>query len=238
MSKRRLFCIDPGHGGYDPGAVGPGGTREKDITLAVSLLLAEKLESAGQGVILTREGDIVSWTPNNDLTKRCQVANNSGADVFVSVHCNSATNPAATGTETYHHASSVDGKWLAGVIQGELVATLGLPDRGVKTANFSVLTGTVMPAVLVELAFISNPAEERMLRTAGCQEQAAEAIFRGLADMYGWEVATVSTKTWKETLIDNALQAGLIAERHNPDEQADKWFVLAVALNLLEKARD
>lgn len=232
------ICIDAGHGGYDPGAVGPGGTKEKDVTLVISLLLAEKLRVAGQEVILTREGDVVKWTPSNDLTKRCQIANNNKADVFISIHANAATNPAATGTETYHHVSSIAGKKLAKAVQENLIIAFGLPDRGIKTANFTVLTGTNMPAILVELAFISNQAEEAMLRSAGYQEQAAEAIYRGLARIYGLEVSTtVSTGTelWKETLIDNALQVGLITERHNPDEQADKWFVLAVALSLLKK---
>ncbi len=183
------ICIDAGHGGYDPGAVGPGGTKEKDVTLVISLLLAEKLRVAGQEVILTREGDVVTWTPNNDLTKRCQIANNSKVDVFISIHANAATNPAATGTETYHHASSIDGKWLAEAVQGELVAALGLPNRGVKTANFTVLTGTNMPAILVELAFICNPTEERMLATPSIQEKMAQAIARGVGAVYGFDVA-------------------------------------------------
>ena len=183
------ICIDPGHGGYDPGAVGPSGLKEKDITLAVSFLVAEKLKAAGQNVVLTRIGDIVTWTPDGDLSKRCQVANNFNADVFVSIHCNSATNPAATGTETYHHAASTNGKRLAGAVQGELVAALGLPDRGVKTANFYVLAHTNMPAVLVELAFICNPKEEALLATPSIQEKMAQAIARGVGAVYGFDVA-------------------------------------------------
>lgn len=183
------ICVDPGHGGYDPGAVGPSGLKEKDITLAVSFLVAEKLKAAGQNVVLTRIGDIVTWTPDGDLSKRCQVANNFNADVFVSIHCNSATNPAATGTETYHHAASTNGKRLAGAVQGELVAALGLPDRGVKTANFYVLAHTNMPAVLVELAFICNPKEEALLATPSAQEKMAQAIARGVGAVYGFDVA-------------------------------------------------
>ncbi len=183
------ICVDPGHGGYDPGAVGPSGLKEKDITLAVSFLVAEKLKAAGQNVVLTRIGDIVTWTPDGDLPKRCQVANNFNADVFVSIHCNSATNPAATGTETYHHAASTNGKRLAGAVQGELVAALGLPDRGVKTANFYVLAHTNMPAVLVELAFICNPKEEALLATPSIQEKMAQAIARGVGAVYGFDVA-------------------------------------------------
>ena len=183
------ICIDPGHGGYDPGAVGPSGLKEKDITLAVSLLLAEKLRAAGQDVTLTRTGDIASWTSNTDLLKRCSLANQGGADVFISVHCNSAANPAATGTETYHHASSADGKRLARAVQGELVSALGLPDRGVKTAGFYVLRHTSMPAILVELAFICNPKEEALLAAPGFQAKAAQAIAKGIGLTYGFAAA-------------------------------------------------
>jgi len=176
----KRICIDPGHGGYDPGAVGPSGVKEKDINLAVAKLLADKLRNVGKEVILTRAGDLVPWRPDNDLWERCNIANKANADIFISIHCNSANNPAATGTETFCYQRVGASFDLSQAVQNSLVQTLGLPDRGVKTANFYVLKATKMPAILVELAFINNPREEALLNSPGFQNTCAEAIFKGL----------------------------------------------------------
>jgi N-acetylmuramoyl-L-alanine amidase len=178
-------CIDPGHGGYDPGAVGPSGLKEKDVTLSVSTILSKILQSKGIDVVLTRTGDLLTWRPDNDLWARCNVANQAKADIFVSIHCNSATNPAATGTETFCYQKSGQAYALAQAIQSCLVQTLRLPDRGVKTANFYVLRGTNMPAVLVELAFINNPKEEALLRNGDFQRTCAESIAQGILQVMG-----------------------------------------------------
>ena len=182
------ICIDPGLGGYDPGAVGPTGLKEKNVTLPVAMLLADILRAAGQEVILTRDSDNTPWDSDNDLWKRCQIANDYGADVFVSIHINSAANPAATGTETYCVAFGGEGEKIARSVQKELVAALGLPDRGIKAANFYVLKRTDMPAILTELAFISNPDEEYMMRTDDFLSRAAEAIAQGIGNLYGFAV--------------------------------------------------
>lgn len=182
------ICIDPGHGGYDPGAVGPSGLQEKNVALVVSLLLAEKLRAAGQEVRLTRDSDNTPWDSGSDLQARCDTANQFGADIFVSVHCNSAASPAATGTETYCYALGGEGERLAAAVQKELVAALGLPSRGVKTANFYVLKRTAMPAILAELAFICNPDEEALLAGSDFQEKAAQAIAKGIGTVYGFAV--------------------------------------------------
>ena len=188
------FCIDPGHGGYDPGAVGPSGLKEKDVTLPVALLLAQKLRAVGQEVKLTREGDAGDWDSDGDLWKRCQIANDYGANVFISIHANAAANPAGKGMEIYTTRGQTDADPIAESIADSLIAAFpGLVFRADlsdgdkdKEANFYVLTRTSMPAVLVELAFISNPAEEALLRSPDYQGKAAEAIYQGLAKMYGF----------------------------------------------------
>lgn len=182
------ICIDPGHGGYDPGAVGPSGVQEKDVTLAVSKLLAAQLQAAGVEVLLTRDSDAGPWDSNSDLQKRCDIANQFGADLFISIHANAAANPSAVGTETYCYKFGGQGEQLAHAIQEQLVAALGRPDRGIKTANYYVLKRTNMVAVLAELAFISNPGEESLLVTPSCQEQAAQAIAQGIGNLYGFTV--------------------------------------------------
>lgn len=176
--------IDPGHGGTDPGAVGPHGVQEKDITLAIALLVADILSPAVE-VKLTRTDDTVPGDEQNELAVRAQIANDWGADCFVSIHCNSAAVPQAHGTETYFYIGSSSGKKLAAAIQQGLLGALGLTDRGVKEANFAVLRRNTCPAALVELAFISNSTEEGYLNMPGFQTDAAIAVAKGIVDFLG-----------------------------------------------------
>lgn len=186
MMKLKI-CIDPGHGGRDPGAVGPSGLKEKDVTLTISLKLRDKLQSRGIQVIMTRETDkALGSTVNENLNVRSNIANNAKVDYFVSIHCNSA-NATARGTETYCFKFGGNGEKLARSIQDKLIHAVGLYNRGVKEANFAVLRNTYMPAVLVELAFISNPAEEKLLADEMWQDIFANAIAEGIFDFLGNE---------------------------------------------------
>lgn len=210
--------VDAGHGGYDPGAVGPNGLQEKDVTLVVSKLLATKLQQAGIEVILTRDSDQTPWGPNDDLQTRCRIANEWGADLFVSVHCNSAANPAACGTETYAYKPGGQGERFARAVQDELIRALGLTDRGVKYANYYVLRYTNMPAILVELAFISNPIEERLLGKPDFQDLCATAIARGIGRVIGVQIIQevlsmfkdVPANHWAAQDIQFVAQKGII----------------------------
>jgi len=177
------IVIDPGHGGSDPGAVGPTGLKEKDIVLAVSKKMAEKLQQVGAVVKLTRATDVFVG-----LQQRCDISNSFNADYFVSIHCNSAANSTAKGTETYHAVGSIQGQKLAQVIQKELIQATGLTNRGVKTARYYVLRKTKMPAVLVELGFISNAEEEKLLKKPSFQEKVANAIVNGIAKAAGIQI--------------------------------------------------
>lgn len=178
------IVIDPGHGGKDPGAVGPSGIKEVNINLQVALMVAKKLQKAGLSVKLTR-------TTNTfvDLQPRCDIANSWMADYFVSIHCNAASTPQAHGTETYCYKFGGKGEVLAKAIQAELIAATGRANRGVKEANFYVLRKTSMPAVLTELAFISNLVEERLLTSAAYQEKCAMAIAKGIGKVIGVDIA-------------------------------------------------
>lgn len=209
--------IDPGHGGKDTGTIGPGGLREKDLVLAVSLKLRDLLEQRlGVEVILTRSDD--RFIP---LEERTAIANQKGADLFISIHANASRNRRAFGIETYvldfatseaeievasrENATSQrnireledllrkiakvdynrESRDLAGTVQKELVAGLSTDtreqrDRGVKQAPFIVLIGSNMPSILTEIGFISNPADEKLLKTAAGRERVAEALYRGI----------------------------------------------------------
>lgn len=174
--------LDPGHGGYDSGAVGPTKKLEKDVTLAITLKVGEILKSNGIDVIYTRNSDKVSWPSNEaaDLKKRVEIANNENIKYFISIHANSASIPSANGTEIYYSPGSVQGQKLAGAIQSRLVNAIGLYNRGVKTANFYVLNYTKAPAALVEVAFISNATEEALLINNDFQNKAAKGIAEGI----------------------------------------------------------
>lgn len=174
------IVIDHGHSGpVEPGACAAG-VRECDVVLAIAKLLAEQLYDEGHETLLTRTGDIAT----DALAFRAELANANEADVFVSLHANSAANPAAHGTEVYHYPGSARGKRLAACLQSRLVAEMGMSDRGVKEANFQVLRETDCPAVLVEVAFISNEADRRLLTGYVGQLAAAVAVASGLADYF------------------------------------------------------
>ena len=175
------IVLNPGHGPkssgvFDPGAVGPAGTREADVNLAVAKLLKALLEAAGLETPLIRDGDL------GDVVSQ---ANASGADYFISIHCNAASSSAAHGTETYIYKADSQAKKLAEAIQAAAAAELGTADRGVKTADFYVLRKTAMPALLIELAFVSNPEEEGLLAAAGTQERIALALADAIIDQLG-----------------------------------------------------
>ncbi len=166
--------IDPGHGGADAGAVGSSGLREADVTLSIGRLTAQALERAGVHAVLTRAADTTVA-----LEERPDLAQRSGGVAFVSIHMNASRDPGAAGTETYYRTP--ESQALAALVQAEVVQALGEPDRGVRTANFYVIVNTPMPAVLVEVAFISNPKEEQLLRDPAVQQRVAGAIARAVA---------------------------------------------------------
>lgn len=161
----------------EPGACA-GGVRECDVVLAIAKLLEEQLTDVGHEAILTRTGDIAT----DGLALRAELANANGADVFISIHANSAANPAAHGTEVYHYPGSTQGRRLAVCLQARLVAELATTDRGVKAANFQVLRETDCPAALAEVAFLSNEADRLLITSYAGQLAAAVAMATALAD--------------------------------------------------------
>ncbi len=145
------ICVDPGHGGSDPGAVGCG-LRETDINLDTGKRLRTLLQAAGYQVVMTRDTDVFI-----SLSGRASYANSNAADRFVSIHSNSASSAAATGIETFCASNGSSNSFdLRDEIQSEMIATWPLANRGGKTASFTVLTATAMPATLSELGFIVN----------------------------------------------------------------------------------
>ena len=222
--ERRNFtigrvCIDAGHGGRDHGKESPNGVYEKDINLALARMVRDRIsEELGLEVVMTRDDDALVG-----LRERTEIANTSGADLFVSIHCNSWFNEQTGGFESYFlsparsdserelaryenqagggNPGSPDGDvefilWdlvqnayiaesstLAEYIQREMTSRLRLKSRGVKQANFVVLQGAKMPAVLIETAFLSNPDEEAMLTDPEFQRRVADGLVASIRRM-------------------------------------------------------
>ena len=174
---KKVF-LDAGHGGKDPGALG-NGLREKDIVLSISLKVGEVLKRHNVEVFYSRTTDVFI-----ELIERANKANKLGVDVFVSLHCNSFSDEQAQGLETFSHPSSKNGTALAKCIQDSVLKDkLYTKNRGIKTANFSVLRNTKMTAALVELGFISNKEDSEILKNK--QNKLAESVAKGILNFLG-----------------------------------------------------
>lgn len=185
----KRICIDPGHGGEDPGAIGPSGLTEKSVNLAIALDVRDELRSYGADVVMTRDTDRSVAPPGSshvqELQARCDVATKAKADVFVSVHNNANPNAATRGTETYHSRNADDAsKFLAHSIYDKMTAQLPVSGRGVFPSDFYVIYHATMPAELTEVAFISNPDEEKLLASPYFQKKAAHAIGDGIVSYF------------------------------------------------------
>ncbi len=187
-SDGMLIVIDAGHNysTVDTGAVG-NGLREQDVTYYIAAELEERLIANGFQVIMTRESlkeNVSTESVSESLKRRYEIANRSGADLFVSIHCNAG---GGSGTETYYCVGSGAGKVLAGFVQDALVDAVGLNDRGVKSARYAVLRNTLMPSVLVETAFIDNASDAAYLASEKHHKEFAEGIARGVCEFVGIE---------------------------------------------------
>jgi N-acetylmuramoyl-L-alanine amidase len=221
--RHKLVVVDPGHGGFDHGAIGTRGTREADIALEIARRTARALrDRLGVEVLLTRDSD--EFIPLRD---RSLLANQENADLFLSIHANAAPNNVARGIETYSLANASDAsaarvatrenamakdwdesadpllgrllaqgtdrlsKDLAHEIQRSVISNLNgiygegeVVDLGTKTAMFYVLVMSRMPAILFEASFVSNPIDERRLRTPHFQQAIADAIVESVGTWF------------------------------------------------------
>lgn len=226
------WMLDAGHGDKDPGAVGANGTKEKDVALKLVKKIGASLEAAGEQVFYTRQTDIFI-----SLSDRAKLANDKKVDYFISIHINSFRDPQSNGTETYTYVyPDQQATKLARLIQQELVGAIGLRDRGVKIANFAVLRETKMTAALVEVAFISNLEEEKLLRDEAFLEKAAIGISKGLLKHIGKEVSKMENKKphWGQAAVDDMKKAGLITSDKDPAAQVT-WAEFATVINRLNK---
>lgn len=185
--KGKIIALDAGHGGSDTGAIGPTGVTEKGVTLRVAKALQKLLQAEGATVLMTRTTDTeVSPKKANasdveELQARCDVGNDGNADIFISMHMDSFTNSTPSGTTGYYYTKgSKASQRLAQYVSEGVVTALGTGNRGTKSCNFYVVKHTDMPATLVEMAFISNDKEEKLMNSEAGINRAAEGILNGL----------------------------------------------------------
>lgn len=180
----KIITLDAGHGGSDPGAIGSDGTKEKNITLAITKMVKEILEDKGAKVYMTRTTDVDVFGPNasdaEELQARVNVGEKYNSDMFVSLHINSSVNKNVGGFSTYYYPKTDNDLRLAKNIQNKLAANFGVDDLGVRQANFYVIKRISMPAVLVEMCFISNEKELTLMKGQWFQKKTARLIAEGI----------------------------------------------------------
>jgi len=184
----KVIAIDAGHGGVDGGAVSREGIIEKDINLAVSLYLRDYLQQAGALVVMTREVDQDLADQNarrrksQDLIRRVSFIKEKKADVVISIHMNSIPSSRWSGAQTFYYAKQhPDNKALATFIQDEIKLNMENTNREAKTVNtLFILKSVEVPMALVEVGFLSNPREARLLADEEYQKKMAAAIYLGI----------------------------------------------------------
>lgn len=172
---RLVVAIDPGHGGRDPGAVGIGGLQEKQVIFPIAQQVASILREQGVDVVMTRNRDI-----ELGLDPRVQIAERADADLFVSIHANAInlSRPDVNGLETYYYSSA--GARFARTVHDVVLRAMGMSDRRVRQARFYVLRRTSMPAILVEVGFVTGAEDIHNLRDPEWRSDMADAIARGI----------------------------------------------------------
>jgi len=193
----KTIALDAGHGGPDGGAESKEGTMEKDINLAITMHLRDYLQEAGAIVVMTRESDRDLADPltkgyskrkTEDLINRAQFITKQNADLFVSVHLNSIPSAKWSGAQTFYYPNHKDSGMLAALIQDEIKRNLKNTDRVAKPLEGNYLLKTIkIPSSLVEVGFLSNPAEAGLLKNPAYQKKVAASIYQGILRYYAGE---------------------------------------------------
>ena len=190
QTERPVVVIDAGHGGDDPGKVGIDGSLEKDINLQIAKKLRTYLEQSDVEVVMTREEDVGLYEADDtrkkmaDMKKRCEIIEESGADLVVSIHQNSYHEENVSGGQVFYYKSSEKGKKLAEILQKRFDYVLGDQNRRLAKANgnYYLLLHVKNPIVIVECGFLSNRKEAAMLQEEEYQDKLAWTIHMGILE--------------------------------------------------------
>lgn len=182
----KIVAIDAGHGGIDDGAQYHG-IQEKDVNLAIAAKLAAVLATNGATTVLTRDSDVDYYTrgkggKRNDLLKRAEIIEQSGANVYLSIHCNAMKGANWSGAQVFYHPGKSENKQLAEIMQQALKNFPPGNQRQIRQdSDIILLKSVTVSGVLVEAGFISNPAEAAQLNTEAYQQKLVEALAKALA---------------------------------------------------------
>ena len=184
--KGKIIAVDAGHGGTDPGAIGVTGVTEKEINLILAKKLETLLTEKGATVIMTRtDDDTFSDNKKEDLDKRAALVEEKEAELFLSIQCNAVPNHDLRGAQTFYYPDSKQGKLLAETIQDRFIKTLKNTDREAITLSSAyIMSKLEIPAIMVEVGFLSHPEEEALLRDDAYREKITAAIYGGILDYY------------------------------------------------------
>lgn len=189
------IAIDPGHGGFDPGASSPSGVTEDKINLQICLKIRELLEQSGANVLMTRETDkgldtakstTIRQRKNEDLRNRRIKINNNKPDVLVSIHLNSFSQASSHGAQVFYKNKCNRSKDIADIVQLNLKNFLDKNNKRLPQSRDSIylLKKAICPSILIECGFLSNPKEEKLLQTDEYQQKIALAVYMGLLDFF------------------------------------------------------
>jgi N-acetylmuramoyl-L-alanine amidase len=181
QQKKYKVTLNPARGGFDSGAVGTTGLKEKDVNLDVVLRAGKLLEKEGIEVVYTRKSDNVNWNKDNEIQERVKISNNAGSDLMVTVGCNSYDLADTNGIETYYMDGDKNGKSLAQYIQNELVKKTGGKYRGVKGVDYlNTIKLSKAPSVWTAIGFITNDVEQERLANDEYKDRCAQAVSEGI----------------------------------------------------------
>lgn len=182
----KTIVVDAGHGGFDPGAIGISGVEEKDITLAISGKLADILRQSGAVVIETRTDDnALGNTKKEDMAKRLQTGQQSNADLFLMIHGNATTDERYRGAQVFFNKDSEEGEKIAKTIQSEISRLLKNTERShLALQGIYLMRHQKTPVIIIEVGFLSNAEEEKLLCDTAYQQQMAWAIYSGVVKYF------------------------------------------------------
>lgn len=194
--KKYIVCVDPGHGGTDPGKVGINGQLEKDINLAIAKKLKTYLEASDVTVVLTRDKDMGLYSSGDahkkmaDMRKRCQLIEEAKPDLVISIHQNSYHEEAIRGGQVFYYKTSVRGKKLAQILQERFDYVLGDANKRQAKANdnYYLLLHVKEPIIIAECGFLSNWEEAEKLETKEYQDRLAWTLHMGIMEYLNQEI--------------------------------------------------
>ena len=194
--RKYIVCVDPGHGGTDPGKVGINGQLEKDINLAIAKKLKTYLEASDVTVVLTRDKDMGLYSSGDahkkmaDMRKRCQLIEEVKPDLVISIHQNSYHEEAIRGGQVFYYKTSVRGKQLAQILQERFDYVLGDANKRQAKANdnYYLLLHVKEPIVIAECGFLSNREEAEKLETKEYQDRLAWTLHMGIMEYLNQEI--------------------------------------------------